>query len=162
MKLYLKKIDNIETTDFLIKDPLLCSMSLSDESLKDLDKGMGYNPPPCSFTGFYNKKNKELLCVMQMTLFTESTILVHVFLQSKLHHSGVLRRISNMYSWYINRHIPSVKKVMIISPAPCHHVHSAVIGLGFKQEGNLSKSIVWREKLEDVFIFGRALMHDSK
>lgn len=157
MELYIKEIDNIIATEYLMKDIKLCALALSDDSLKKLDQGQGYCPPPCSMTGFYNKKD-ELVCFMQATLFTESTLLIHVFLRSDLHHSGILRPITKQYSEYIHKHAPDVKKAMIMSPEPCSHVHAAVKGLGFKKEGCLTKAMVWREKLEDVIIFGRDLL----
>jgi len=109
MELYIKEIDNIIATEYLMKDIKLCALALSDDSLKKLDQGQGYCPPPCSMTGFYNKKD-ELVCFMQATLFTESTLLIHVFLRSDLHHSGILRPITKQYSEYIHKHAPDVKK----------------------------------------------------
>lgn len=157
MRIYIKEIDNITAGEFLMKDPQLCAMGLGDQFLKDFDNGLGYNPQDGALTGFFTKKD-GLISFIQASLFTESTILVHGFLNSKLHHTGIFRKIADMYVKYIHRDHPAVKKIMVMSPSVCKHVHNAITGLGFVKEGCLTQSIVWRERLTDVFIFGRALL----
>lgn len=161
MKTYIKEINNTVASVFFSKDPLLCAMGLADQFLKDMDDGLGYNPPDAALTGFFNKDNDELIGFIQATLFTESTILVHGFLHTKYHHSGIFRQIANKYVKYIHKYYPTIEKLMVISPEICTHVHNAILGLGFKKEGCLTKSMIWRNQLRDVFIFGRCLLTNN-
>ncbi|MEI6183902.1 MAG: hypothetical protein WCP65_00125 [Bacteroidota bacterium] len=156
MKFAFKTIDNVKAAQFFLEDPLLCFMALGDEALKDFDNNRGYNPAPCTITGIYHKN--KLICIVQATLFTESTVSLHLYLKSNLHHSGILKPLHIEYGKYLQKYYPNLKKVMIISPTPCKHVHDAIKGLGFKQEGCLTKSMIWRGQLVDLLIFGRELL----
>lgn len=156
MTLYIESINEQVMTDFFLSDPTLCAMGLGDECLKDLDAGLGYRPEACAMFGYYNEQD-ELVCCSTCTLFTESTLLCHQFIRSDLHHKGLMREVVEVFSKHVRTHLPSVVKLMTLSPSVCFHVHKAAEGIGFIQEGCITKAMIWRGQLVDIFVYGKSL-----
>lgn len=151
MKLYIASINSYIMTQFLLSDPKLIAMSMSDDALKDLDKGLGFSTNSKTILGVYTEE-KELICCYLVSLFTNETLELHMYLATKYHHSGVARKAFFTLIKYFKEHT-TYTGIFTMAPTMCTHIGPTVLSWGFKFIGILPKAMIWREKLQDLNIY---------
>lgn len=141
-----------EINDFLVADPNVCYLGLTDNELYILYMNKSYMPLSSSeFAGVFD--GEELIMLVRSEPFTRDTISLHLFLATKYHHTGKLREIQAFLKDYY-RTQTEYKKIVVMSPETCVHVHKVVEAFGFSLEGRLTKCITWRNELVDLLLYG--------
>lgn len=159
MNIHISPINSYIVTQFLLNDPKLCALALPDNALHNLDSGWGYNPSAFEILGFFDNDNK-LLGYIHYTKFTDITIEVHIAISSKEHHTGIARQCFNTFLQYI-KDKTNFKVLLAITPQIClKHMHLPLIGGGYKLDGIVPNAIIWREKLQDLYLYSQEIKRD--
>ncbi len=150
----IKRISCKTFCNYLKKDPNLCYMALPDEALDYLyHTGYWKQPVGTKILGIY--KDKELICCVRYSKYTHVAADMHFYLATHLHKTGTLRKIQERLRLYFQEKEKWASKVFIFSPSSCLHVHQALISIGFKPEGCLTKCLLWRQEIVDILIFAQ-------
>lgn len=151
----IKHITKQAVTRFLLNDPVLCNIGLSDTELQLIKEKKKYNLGPTAIPlGLFNED--KLIAYIRCELITEHSINVHIFLSSSMHHKGVLRQLRETFeNWLLKE--TGIMKCVFMAPESCAQVINACKGMGFNLEGRLTKCIEWRGKLVDLLLFGYCL-----
>jgi hypothetical protein len=152
----IKEICNSRIANFFLDDPTLANMGLSDEFLAELYYNKEYTPKDNSqFKGFY--LGDDLVFVFKYEHFTPVCLNIHCYLSSKLQRSGAFNDIQKILRDWTKENYPNITKVICMTPSSCPHIEAACLKFGFKKEGHIEKSMMWRQKLVDILIFGLEL-----
>ncbi len=152
--LNIRQINNYIMTEFLLADKELILLSLCDESLRQMDAGLGFTSPVPTILGVY--KEQELICCILLSLFTDTTYEWHIYLGTKWHNTGMARKVKDAFYSYLKKNT-TCKCLMTAAPIACVHVHKALLNSGYKLVGTITNGVVWREVLQDMNIYSEEL-----
>ncbi len=142
--------------DFFLSDPKLCYLGLCDDQLISLhyDKKFTINPGTV-YAGLYDS-NDKLVSIATWKYFTRNAVIFHGYLPSSMHGKGMYGHVQEaMEKFFIAE--TEVTKMIVVTPAQCKHISKLHKRYGYKFEGNITKSVVWRKKLQDALIFGKII-----
>ncbi len=141
-----------ELTDYFLSDPALCYLALPDSQLTNLYENREFIIPPLSYIlGIY--LGNELVAVLNYTYFSEICVNIHPFLRSKYHHTPMWGEIQEHLRRYFIENT-QVKKVIAMVPKPCKNIHKTCRRYGFKLEGRILNSVIWRNEITDTLMYG--------
>lgn len=147
---------------FFMTDPQVSYLGLPDEDLVSLATTGKYILAEGSVIyGVEEEEEGKLIGLIKIELFTSVTANVHFYLHSSLHKSGKLREVREFFYKYFQEET-NIEKVIVVAPATCKHVHGPAERFGFKLEGVLTKSLVWRQELVDMYIYGLCIERSKK
>lgn len=152
------EVTELEAGILFENDRLLCERALPDNELKSiLETGRYKSDSVSNYVGMYD--DNTLFSVAKWECFTSVVVNLHIYISSLLHGKGLTKDIQDIYKqWFKTR--TNFVKAVILAPSSCIQVHKSVELAEFKLEGTLTKSIVWRGKLEDINIYGYQLRSD--
>lgn len=144
-------LDENTLAKFFLEDPKLAYQSLSDEELAVLKEtsrlpiregyyyiGLGYD--------------KKIYAIFRWEHFSNTTMSGHIYVKSKYQRSQAVRDIFDLLKNHIINNTPFNKFITFV-PDPCDHIKIFLEKKGFIKEASLSKTLKWREKLEDLHIY---------
>lgn len=151
----LKPINTKQFIAFLLADPALCYLGLPDEGMDQLyHKKTWKLEKGTKLLGVFLED--KLLCCIRYLPYTQISVLLHMYMKTQLHKSGFARIIQEELRDFFKK-TTDIKKVFIMTPAPCVHIQTAVEGLGFKLEGHLIDCFIWRQQVVDLLIYGQSI-----
>ena len=144
-----------DVASFFLHDPKLALLALPDEDLHTLKvEGKFYLDSDAYAEGVY--EDGEMVGVLRWNMFTDIVINIHFYLNSKHHGTGKSKDVhASILKWVGES--GRVRRIVVFSPSPCEHVHRALLGAGFEQEGRIKESMRWRQQVVDMLIYGRNL-----
>lgn len=144
-----KHIDENEATEFFLSDPNLCWIGLPDNDLQSLYHNKKYiQQYNTVLVGIYDETG--LMCVIRWEPFSQVIVSMHVYLATRYHHTGTLRKILHYIKPYFEDPKFPFLKAIIMHPSNVPHVGVALKATGFTYEGTLKDGIVWRQELVDL------------
>ena len=150
MDLTITPINTYMMSRFLLDDKKLSIMSLCDQHLKELDKGMGFNTTFPIILGVF--KGQELVCCLLVTMMTDITYEWHIYLASKYHGTGMSKEVKRTFISWLKEHT-QCKNLTTNLPVVCTWVHGALTKNGATLVGTIPKGIIWREEETDLNIY---------
>ena len=90
---------------------------------------------------------------MKLGYFTWQALNLHFYLGTRHQKKNKMKEAYKVVENYI-RDNKEQRKVVIYTPSSCKHAQNMVQYLGFELEGTIKSSMLWREKLVDLMVFG--------
>jgi len=151
----LSPLSEEDVASFFLLDPKLALLALPDEDLHTLKvEGKFYLDSDAYAEGVY--EDGEMVGVLRWNMFTDIVINMHLYLNSRHHGNGTFKDVHvSILDWA--KESGRVKRIVVFSPSPCEHIHRAMLGVGFEQEGRIKESMMWRQQVVDMLIYGRNL-----
>lgn len=142
------EVNQSQITNFFKQDPVLCSLGLQDFDIKTLnDTGEFPDYPESTWFGY--SLEGELISLVRMEIFTQISVLCHIYVKSAYHKKGVLRRVKDMAVAHVKNNT-DFKAIVVPVPSACTHVVGPLESFGFKKVGHMTNMIMWRGQLEDL------------
>ena len=159
MRYKFKDITQEQVTEFFLNDPNVCYLGLPDADLYELYEDKIYRLKDNTiYKAIYLRD--ELIAILKYEAFTQHTVNLHFYLSSKLHKKGYARSVEQaIYDYFIEN--TKAIKAILMTPTTCTQVHGPAIGFGMVLEGRIEKSIVWRNEVMDILIYGIELKRDK-
>lgn len=150
--LNVKEIDENIATAFFLEDPALCYIALPDHDLVSLyQEKKWYKTNGSYLIGIYVEE--ELIFIMKYEFFTPIAVNVHFYLKSTLRNKGIFKDIQKLLKKWITNNT-NIRKILAMSPKSCEMIAHVCEKFGFVKEGHLKNSIIWRNKIDDLLIYG--------
>lgn len=147
-----RDINDKELTEFFLSEPQLVLLGMPDEEMIYLHEHKEFKCGAGSYFVEILGDNGESLGVIRWEFFTPISIVVHMFLRHKYHHSTVLKDIYQ----FIYRHLlenTKVRKMIAFITSSCIHVVKAAEKLGFTKNGSIPNCLVWRNEVVGLDIY---------
>lgn len=152
-------VSNVQAAKFFLSDPALITLGLCDELIVELHEHRTYTPPNCLLKGVYKPSAygnpEELICIIKYELFTSIAVGVHFYIKTSLQCKGLCLEIQKLAQEYCNKEYPFLSKLQVWVPDPCNHVKKACEKFDMELEGIVKKSVIWRTKVVDLYIYGK-------
>jgi len=151
----LSPVEGDTISSFFLHDPKLALLALPDEDLHTLKvDGKFYLDLNVQAEGVY--EDGEMVGILMWNMFTDMVINMHLYLNSKHHGTGKFKDVHvSILDWA--KESGRVRRIVVFSPASCVHIHHAMLGVGFEQEGRIKEAMEWRQQVVDILIYGRNL-----
>lgn len=151
----LRDITDDIVTSFFSDNPRACYKGLSNSALVYLYYSNKWvSNPEEKVIGVFNKE--ELSAVLVYSLINDIMVTLHIYLADRHLKSTKFREVVQAIKDYF-KNKTSFKKVIVMAPESCTHVHRAAELFKMDKEGILKDSILWREKLENLIIYGLSI-----
>jgi hypothetical protein len=159
MTLELRVLSDEQIQDFFLKDPNVSFLGLTDDNLQSMySQGKYLSGSHSCMLGIY--EGEDLCAIFKWELFTPETINIHLFVGTKWHKTGQMSKIF----YFMKNHLEtktSFKKVIAMVPSVCEHVWKPLEHFNFVREAHLTKCLVWRNELVDMFIYSINLTREN-
>ena len=142
-----------EASNFFLSDPKLVLLGLSDEEICELHKTNQYELQP-DIHYITVRENDKILALVKYEYFSSVTISYHMYVaSSEQDKSEMYAEMIPMLKNYIANEL-DIHKLIIIVPSTCLHTQAFALKAGYKEEGRLKNSFVWRQQIVDLIIYG--------
>jgi len=142
------KVSQEEISEFFLADPELCQLGLQDCDLASLEKDKVFPYYPESYWLGVRIKDK-LVSIVRIELFTPISVLCHIYVNSKYHKTGMLRKVKDTTVSHLQK-TTEFRHIVVPVPATCSHVVGPLESFGFKKVGCMKNMIVWRGRAVDL------------
>lgn len=144
-----------------MSDPKLSYIGLSDEDLSYMyTYNAYYLKKNAQYKGIYSER--ELICIAKYEPFSENTVNVHIYTASRFHKKNHYTKEAHSEFYNYLRDNTGYERILCMVPACCFHVVGAIESFGFKLEGNISRSILWRRTTVDLLMYCMDIIRENK
>lgn len=157
MTLSVRESRDVEMIRSIIYNPIVARTALPPEEQLRL-KTRGVDDMPLHHNNFYLLvySDDDLAGCIRWCPFTNTTIEFHSYILPKYWGKGVPESLVKVAFQYFKDTTP-FKKIITFVPSSCKHVQNALKRCEFTEEGKLENSILWKDKIEHLHIFGAYL-----
>lgn len=146
--MHLDKTSDEEINNFFKKDKVLCDLGLQDDELAGIEQHgqLPKNPNSYWLAAF---KDKKIVSLVRVELFSTLSVLCHIYVSSKFHKTGLLRKVKDMTVARLQK-TTNFKHIIVPVPVICSHVIGPLESFGFIKVGHMKNILIWRGKEVDV------------
>lgn len=149
------EISQQRITDFFLNDPKLALSGLSDEELNYMRQHECY-PMAADSTYLGIFLEDQLVAIVKYEMFTTHSINFHMYIKTELQKTNQVEKIVKKVKEHFEA-LPNILKALIMVPRSCLHVIEFAKKWGWILEGTLSNCCLWRQKIDDIIIYGLML-----
>ncbi len=126
----------------------------ADRSMSAEDKGWHVDKT-CKYLTVEDEEGK-ILTVAKYSYMTEVAIDFHIYVDPALWGTGQADKIeAALMDWYKDN--TAINSVVTFCPASCKEVHRAADRVGYAPVGIIPFGIIWKNKVEDIYIFNKVI-----
>lgn len=152
MESMFKILNQNELTAFYLSEPRLVEHGLPDDEQEHLRQFGTYKMNPRSeYFGYFEDDTEDMKAVVQFEGFSQTALAIHCRMRTRFQGSQTAERVLALIRKSLQG--SSIHRLISFVPKCCVPARRCLERLGFERECELKDSMVWRGKIENLYLY---------